>query len=135
MQILRTILGVAGILLLPLVYWVASEVCYFRSLSPEGIVTAGDYLRRFGDPLAVHEFHRDGQARYVVTGHGPSPWSLAAPSAPPSYVFDATGKLLEWCPDRDNTTPDYNRRWPRPEGRPVDVQSFKQRYGGQRGPE
>jgi len=110
--------------------WVASEVYYARSMSPSGVHTVADHYRRFGEPGRITRFERDGVAYYELSGISrrfPT-LALALPSAPPAYIYDESGKFVEWCSDPGDQ-PDFRGRWPVTGGQLVDPSTFRHRYG------
>ena len=110
-------------------YWVASELYYARKITPRGVSTIAQYVELFGEPKVVHQLARDGKIYFMVFGRAPSLPILAMPSSPPSYVFDATGTLVDWCPDRGETQSGFNQRWSLAAAGRIDVGTFKREVG------
>jgi hypothetical protein len=56
---------------------------------------------------------------------------LAFPSSTPTYVFDESGRLVDWCPDPGDLseTSSWWERWPLREARPLELSAFKARFG------
>ena len=115
----KQLIGVALILFL-IVYWIASEVFYAHGKSPVGIATVSDFHRIYGRPTFVRRYQRDGQVFYHLFGRDPHfPWLLAFPSSPPAYVFDSSGRFVEWSPDPGDDT-HYQQKWPLRDGQLID---------------
>lgn len=129
MRIRRDILVGAAVIGGLAACWIGSEIYYARSISPQGVTTVAQYVKRFGDPRSVHQIDRDGKTYFMLFGRGPSLLVFAVPSSPPTYVFDDDGAFVEWCPDRGETRSGYNQRWPLRETGRVDVGTFKRRFG------
>jgi hypothetical protein len=124
----RKIVGWTVLILLPIAYLVASEVHYARSISPRAVHDVADYFQRFGEPLFVQLVERDGKSYYEFSGRLPPWFSLATPSAPPAYIFDAQGRFVEWCSDPGDTA-GYRARWPLSTTGRVDVLVVRQKFG------
>jgi hypothetical protein len=45
----------------------------------------------------------------------PAFYLMALPSEPAAYVFDNSGKYVDWCRDPDDM-PSYWEKWPRGDG-------------------
>ncbi len=76
-------------------------VLYFGSLLynhvrviPRGVETVQDFYRRYGNPPRVDSLFVQGRKYYRITGEIPAP--LGFPKGPPIYIFDSTGRLLDW---------------------------------------
>lgn len=125
---LRKNAGWAAVALLPIAYVVGSDVYYVRSNSPHGVSTVRDFFDRFGEPSQVRMVHRDDQSYYEFTGHWPSGFVLATPSAPPAYVFDEQGRFAAWCGDPGDN-PSYRQTWTLQSTNQVDISLVKERFG------
>lgn len=110
------------------VYWISSEYYYAVSISPEGMSTASDYFKRFGDPTHVQIVNFEGKQFYDVTGNGPPLHVLALPSSRPSYIFDENGRLVDWCRDPGDF-PAHHNRWERSSTGRLSVAEFRQKFG------
>ena len=124
----RRMVGWSVMVFLPLAYLIGSEVFYARSISPEGVRDVAGYFQRFGEPRSVRLVERDGQTHYEFSGRLPARLTLAMPSAPPAYVFDAQGRFVEWCPDPGDT-PSYRSRYPLGVTGKVDAPEVRRRFG------
>lgn len=125
---LRKIVGSTALVLLPIAYFVGSEVYYARSISPRGVSTVRDFFDRFGEPRGVRMVQRDGQSYYEFTGGVPSSYVLATPSAPPAYIFDQQGRFATWCRDPGDI-PRYRQTWPLLGTNQVEIDSIRKRFG------
>lgn len=118
----RLALEIALLLAFPF-YWIASEIYYARSKRPLGVSTLSDFYQRFGQPARVHELHRDGVKYYELSGHLPQPWVFAVPSSRPAYIFDESGRFVEWCSDPGDSS-HYFERWPQSARSALDPATF-----------
>ena len=118
----------AAVVIIPVSLWVTSEVYYARSMSPSGIQTVADHFRRFGEPQRIKRFQRDEVAYYELSGISRKLPTLALPSSPPAYIYDESGKFVDWCSDPGDQ-PSFRGRWPASGGQLVDLPTFRQRYG------
>ena len=128
---LRIIVRWTILIVLPIAYWVGSEVYYARSIRPTGVRDVAGYFQRFGEPRSVRLVERDGQSYYEFTGRGPWPSMLVLvvlPSSLPAYVFDEQGKFVEWSSDPGDQ-PSYRSRWPLAGADGVDVTVVKEKFG------
>jgi hypothetical protein len=124
----REILGAAAIIVTLLAYSIGSEIYYRRTISPKGILTVNDFLERFGEPRRIRMVTREGRSYYEFTGHLPSPWLAAVPSAPPAYIFDEQGQFSGWCSDPGDA-PSYRRTWPLLSTNAVDLTVVRKTLG------
>ena len=115
------------LILLPITWWVGSEFYYARTISPEGVLTVGDFVKRFGKPRLIRVLERDGKEYYELSGRIPSVVTLSFPSSPPAYVFDEQGRFVTWCRDPGDQ-PDYRKEWPFMSTNRVDPGVFNARF-------
>ena len=80
-------------------HWILSESAYARHIRPDRISTIGDHYLRFGEPRRIRGVKRNGATFYHLHGHLPASHLFALPSEPAVYVFDGSGKFVEWCRD------------------------------------
>ncbi len=92
-------------------WYAASEVHHAKTATPAGVVTVRDFFHRFGEPRRVQLVSHRGAEYYCFTGRLPLAWSLAIPSGPPVYIFDANGNFVTWCLDPADR-PKFQRDWP-----------------------
>ncbi len=114
------------IALLPL-YWIGSEVWYAASRNPRGVSTISEYVLKFGEPASVYPLTLDGRIFYEVRGDLPPFYVAAFPSDPPSYIFEESGRLVDWCSDPGDT-PSFHRRWPLDRSESLDLPTFRRRF-------
>lgn len=119
---------IAVVAVLP-AYWLGSEVNYARQISPQGITTAADFFKRFGEPKSVYTLMHDGKDYYEFRGLLSPPKLLGAmPSGPPAYVFDEQGRFVTWCSDTgDNNV--YRQQWPLNSTNKLELRIVKQKLG------
>jgi hypothetical protein len=115
-------------ILLPIAYLVGSEIYYLHSISPHGVSTVRDFFDRFGEPRRVRMVQRDAQSYYEFTGRLPSGLILAAPSAPPAYVFDEQGRFVTWCRDPGDI-PGHRQTWRLQSTSEVEIGLVRDRFG------
>lgn len=75
---------------------------------PRGVETIQDFYRRYGNPPAVESFSINARSYYRVIGEIAAP--LAFPKGNPQYIFDGTGRLVDWTAAVD-ADPDFQARW------------------------
>jgi len=61
----------------------------------------------------IRHFVRDGRAYFMVVGQTPN-HILALPSGPPAYIFDESGRLVDWTGDLGDAQ-SFVSKWGRPE--------------------
>lgn len=99
-----------GFIALVLVAKVLIGALYFRSVRPDPLASLASYAAEH--PSApIRTFLQDGRTWFEVTGPFEAGLRTFA-KGPPAYLFDDTGKLVDWCRDSGNART-YRRRWPR----------------------
>lgn len=91
--------------------WGAACLFVSRSYSPPPEVqTLDSFVNYFGKP---ERFERMGNDHFVATLSVPS-WHIALnlPSDLPQYVFDRSGRLVDWSADPGDD-PGFQARWPK----------------------
>jgi hypothetical protein len=90
-------------------------ILYFGSLLynhvrvvPTGVETVQDFYQRYGNPPKVESINVSGRRYYRITGEIPAP--LGFPKGSPLYVFDDTGRLVDWTAESGND-PSFSSRW------------------------
>jgi hypothetical protein len=76
--------------------------------NPHGVETIQDFYARYGNPPQVETFTINGRTYYRVIGEIAAP--LALPNGAPQYIFNASGRLVDWTPAVKND-PDFVARW------------------------
>lgn len=91
----------------------ASEVRWFKLNDPQGNFSdVSSYVAHGRLPSRVSKIIKEGKTFYVAF----SPLSiddniwLALPSGPAAYVFDETGKMVQWSPDIGEDSL-FQRQW------------------------
>ncbi len=93
--------------------------------TPRGVETIQDYYRRYGEPHTVRFFAINGRTFYRVVGEIAAP--LAFPRGNPQYIFDDTGRLVDWSSAVDGD-PDFRARWDDSLSRAMIVSYFLERF-------
>lgn len=92
---------------------------------PRGVETIQDFYRRYGNPPAVESFFINARSYYRVIGEIPAP--LAFPRGNPIYIFDATGRLVDWTGEI-NADADFRARWDDSMSQNMAVAHFLERF-------
>lgn len=124
----REIVGWMALILLPMAYVIGSEMYYAHSISPRGISTVRDYFDRFGEPHRICVVQRDGRDYYEFSGHLPSGFVWAFPSAPPAYVFDEQGRFTAWCSDPGDI-PSHRQTWQLQSTNHIEMGVIRKQFG------
>ena len=89
--------------------WVAFTAHEVRRLSPpHSAQNLRGFLTHMPAPDRLTKIDVAGQEYLLVTGVLPS--SITLPSGPPQYVFDTSGRLVDWSMDCDDD-PDFVAKW------------------------
>lgn len=110
--------------------WMVAEADYARRISPQGILTIGEFFDRFGEPRAVRMVESGGTNYYEFTGRQSAPLDLIIPSAPPAYIFDEQGSFVTWSKDPGDDRR-HRQRWPLQSTNRVAVWTLKQKFSAQ----
>ena len=123
---------VKGYLKLALSVPVVVVVLYVGSLAynhirvvPRGVETVQDFYRRYGNPPRVDALYADGRTYYRITGEIPAP--LSFPKGNPMYVFDDTGRIVDWTGESGGD-PNFLQRWVAPRATQVGVSYFLEKF-------
>jgi hypothetical protein len=92
-------------------YVIASEMAYAHLKRPDNITNVSDFYSRFGTSGGTRAISVNGFEHIEISGPLPPPWSLALPSSRPAYVFDETGRFVDWCSDPGDN-PSWRSKWP-----------------------
>lgn len=92
---------------------------------PRGVETVQDFYRRYGNPPRVDTMHVDGRQYYRVTGEIPAP--LGFPKGNPVYIFDSTGRLVDWVGESLND-PIFRAKWDEVPSESVNVPYFLEKF-------
>ena len=80
----------------------------FLRVAPRGVETVQDFYRRYGNPPRIDTLFLQGRTYYRVTGEIPAP--LSFPKGNPMYVFDDSGRLVDWTGE-SRGDPGFLNRW------------------------
>ena len=95
--------------------WIFSEIRWSRINNPEGKFSAvSGYLAAGRLPTRVTKVRKDGATYFIA--YSPMDTWLALPSGPAAYVFDETGKMINWSCDAGDD-PNFEKNWPLPQER------------------
>jgi len=105
-----------------------SELQYAASIQPTGVRTLADHIVRFGNPRFIFRVGPKEGTFFELRGFpGGARPLFAFPSSPPAYVYDADGRLIDWCADPgDHAT--HSTKWPRLSNTPIDIQTFRKQF-------
>lgn len=92
---------------------------------PRGVETIQDFYRRYGNPPAVESFSINSRGYYRVTGEIAAP--LAFPNGNPVYIFDASGRLVDWTGEV-GADADFRARWDDSTAQNMTVAYFLERF-------
>ncbi|MDZ4687189.1 MAG: hypothetical protein SH850_19095 [Planctomycetaceae bacterium] len=67
-----------------------------RLAPPKGVTTLSGFVDAMPSPRRLNLVHKDSRDYIVWTGDSSGPWDV--PSGPACYLFDHTGKLVDWQP-------------------------------------
>lgn len=100
---------VSLVLASPACGWWLSETRWSRINYPDGKFTnVSEYLANGRQPGRVTKVKKDGDTFFIA--HCPMDTWLALPSGPAAYVFDKTGRMIEWSSDTGED-PEFQRKW------------------------
>lgn len=106
--ILRKALIVTVVLVALLALWIVLLNRWANSIAPGG-ETLAECLAKMPEPARIEVFTQDGQEYLLLWGETQA--FPRAPSGPPMYVFDRTGKLVDWVADSGDTDT-WWKQWP-----------------------
>src|SRR5262245_25745093 len=91
----RGFIAVIAVILFPLAAWIGCEMFHAHTSDPTGSAsTYTEYRARMPQSVAAQIFQRDGLEYYAAFGPVRAP--LALPSGAPAYVFDRSGRMIDW---------------------------------------
>ncbi len=102
--------------------WFYSERSYARRVRPDGISDLRGFLARHSEVDRAFKIQRGENQYFVATLRVSS--GMALPSGPPAYVFDATGRLVDWSADTGED-PRYLTAWPPDQMHQIDLGELK----------
>jgi hypothetical protein len=93
--------------------WVASEVRWSRINSPRGkFDNAQEYIDHGRLPARAFKIQKAGETFFIAMSPMDTSFALT-PSGPAAYVFDDTGRMVDWTDDIGDDS-DFKVNWPRP---------------------
>ena len=79
-----------------------------RLTPPNSVVDLQTFMQQMPKPDSGYELNVGGSQHIELVGPLPSKWTL--PAGPPSYIFDASGQLVDWTWDIGED-PDFVSAW------------------------
>jgi len=79
-----------------------------QSTPPEEVQTLERFAEVMPPPQFLQSFQRN-ENKYLLWAGPSAPWYLLH-SGPPTYIFDDSGRLIDWTPDRGDT-PTFDKKW------------------------
>ena len=106
----RSYLAIVLVLLIPFISWLSFAAWTIRQIAPD---ENAQHLKEFLESMPLIEgiYSRQSGGTTYLQVEGTLPSWLLLPSAPPMYIFDTTGKLVDWTGDYGED-PAFRRRWP-----------------------
>ena len=103
----KALLGFVGFVAL-VAFWLFLVHRWGESIAPGG-ETLADCLAKMPEPGRVEVFTQEGQQYLLLWGS----WEAFPrfPSGPPLYVFDRSGRLVDWVADSGDSDA-WWQRWP-----------------------
>lgn len=105
------------VLMLPLIAWVGCEVYHAKTSSAAGLAGYSEYRAKLPEPRSARMLKK-GESDYVAY-YGPVT-TLAMVSGPPVYVFDLSGKLVDWSRDMGDD-PRFAEEWKTHDGNSISI--------------
>ena len=106
------ILVVWFVIMVPMCGWIISEIRWARINNPEGkFSNVADYIVHGRQPSRVTKVEK--QLKTFFIAFCPMDTWLAVPSGPAAYVFDETGKMIQWSRDTGDDAR-FQKQWPVP---------------------
>ena len=118
----------AAVTLTPILYLIGSAWYWSAAIRPEGVHTVVEHFKRFGEPRRASRLQRDGTNYYELSGIHVAAPVLVFPSAPPAYIYDSAGQLVDWCPDPGDM-PGYPDRWRSATREALSISAIRERFG------
>jgi len=119
---LKVLLSVPAVVIL---LYTGSVLYNHVRVIPRGVETVQDFYRRYGNPPAVDSIFADGRKYYRITGDIPAP--LGFPKGNPIYVFDDTGRLIDWTGE-SLADPEFVRKWGNVTNEKMSVAYFLEKF-------
>jgi len=94
-------------------------------VNPRGVETVQDFYQRYGNPPRVESVVISGHQYYRVTGEIPAP--LGFPKGSPVYIFDSTGRLIDWTGESRNA-PEFTEKWTGSGRQDVNIAYFLEKF-------
>lgn len=106
---MKTVLVVAACVCL-FAAWIWAEHRHAVALRPpQGATNLAAFLQARPESGPISRFVHAGNAHIKVVGR-PGGTGLSLPSGPPVYIFDTSGRLVDWCGDLGDNE-EFLRKW------------------------
>jgi hypothetical protein len=92
---------------------------------PKGVETVQDFYRRYGNPPVIEALRASGRTFYRIIGEIPAP--LGFPKGNPIYIFDYSGRLVDWT-GASKGDPKFSERWQGAAVQQMPVADFLDRF-------
>lgn len=113
-RLIRKVIWTAVFIIVFLAMIILPEIAYIQIVEPksdERIIT--NFLERRGKFASIKKFYSNNEEYYYVKTTNEAPgllfW-LVIPSGPPGFVFDSSGKLVDWAKDTGENRA-FHERW------------------------
>jgi len=114
------------LLCLLLAYCSFDQWHYSKSVTPNGVTTVSDFYNRFGTPVSIETVEQKGTTYYRLSSQNPQ-YTSKIQSAPPAYIFDSSGHLVDWCSDPGDDGA-FLDKWYH-HGQHIDPAVFQKKFG------
>ena len=119
---------------IPASIWIISEIRWAKINSPSGKFTnIGEYLAYGRLPAHTAIFQKDKKI-YIMAFSPLDSW-MAFPSGAAIYVFDMSGKLVDWCSDSGGGDASrFYGKWRTDSSREISIQELRNMKFNQQNP-
>ena len=112
------------IVVLPACCWLISEIRWAHINNPEGKFTnVAEYITHGRQPSRVTKVQKQDKTFFIA--FGPLDIWLALPSGPAAYVFDESGRMIQWSEDPGDDS-EFQKLWPHQQQKSSSIEELKQ---------
>lgn len=105
--------------------YVGSVLYNHERVIPRGVDTVQEFCLRYGNPPRVDYLTIGDRHYYRIIADIPAP--LGFPQGNPVYIFDVSGRLIDWTGE-SMADPSFRSRWDSVESQPMEVSYFLERF-------